>query len=515
VRCRDILGLSLSALAQQRARTLFTLLGVTFSAFVLAASLAIGQGVQDAIESYVQQNEIIRRVEVTPQWDRATLNEETINATAVTGEMSDARRKRLQRAAAQFAASSKGIESRVRITPDVLDKLRALPHVDSVVPITWLSGFAVLGGESQAVGFNAARPGDEALAKRLVAGRLFEKPDEPTAIVSEFLLYRLGIRDEAQTQAVLGQRLRFEFRPQWGSKGFVVMLSRPQGGEFTLEEAAALQKLRRQLPAALDKLDLDPREREVLRNAVGDKPTTQPLVHAREFTIVGVVRAATEEEEQAPWDAFRVNSDVVLPFTTAVDFYFTTPGGRSDGINRAVVVADRDENVKAVADAARALGLNSYALVEFIQRQRLMFLLIFGGMTCGAAVAMIVAAMGITNTMLISVLERTREIGIMKALGARSGHLQLIFLIEGALIGLVGGTIGLLLAWAASFPGDAWVRQIATRHLETKIIGSIFVFPAWLQIAVVGSATVVTILAAAYPARRAARLDPVTALRHE
>jgi putative ABC transport system permease protein len=103
----------------------------------------------------------------------------------------------------------------------------------------------------------------------------------------------------------------------------------------------------------------------------------------------------------------------------------------------------------------------------------------------------------------------------MKALGAANSQLQLIFIIEGAIIGLVGGFIGMLLAYAASFPGDAWVRAMVSRDLKIELKESIFVFPPWLIVTVLAFALVVTTLAALYPARRAAKIDPVAALRHE
>jgi putative ABC transport system permease protein len=511
---RDILGLSFSALWQQKARTLLTLLGVLFGAFVLAASLAIGQGVQDAIEKYARQNEAIRRVEVWPRWDNEP-DKSTTQPTTVPGNMSDARRKRLQRALAKYETSTRVRDDRVRLTPDVLKRLAALPHVESAVSLPWLRGFAVLGNDSQPVGIGAARPADAAVTKRIVAGRFLQSPDEPSAVVSEFLLYRLGLRDESQVNAILGQKLRLEFRPVFGQAGFVIWIASPQGGQQTREEAAALDSLRRKLPATLDKIGLDPQELNALRQATAAAPQKKAEMFYGEFTIVGVTRAATEDEQQAPWDPFKLDADVILPYTSATDLFFQHPGAKGDGVNRVVLMVDRDENVKGVVEAVREIGLQGNGLLEFIEKQRLMFLLIFGGMTCVAAVAMIVAALGITNTMLISVLERTREIGIMKALGARSGHLQAVFLVEGALIGVAGGVLGLLLAWGASFPGDAWVRQIASEKLKEKIDQSIFVFPAWLQVAVVASCTIVTLLAAVYPARRAARLDPVTALRHE
>jgi putative ABC transport system permease protein len=87
--------------------------------------------------------------------------------------------------------------------------------------------------------------------------------------------------------------------------------------------------------------------------------------------------------------------------------------------------------------------------------------------------------------------------------------------VEGALIGLVGGGLGLLLAWAASLPGDHWIRSMVQRDLNIELKEALFVFPPWLLLVVVLFAVLVTTLAAVYPARRAAKLNPVTALRHE
>jgi putative ABC transport system permease protein len=136
-------------------------------------------------------------------------------------------------------------------------------------------------------------------------------------------------------------------------------------------------------------------------------------------------------------------------------------------------------------------------------------------MTCVAAVALLVSSLGIANTMLMSVLERRREIGIMKAVGAADWQLQAIFVIEGGLIGLVGAALGLLLAWSISFPGDGWVRSMVHRDMNIELSGSIFAFPRWIGMTVVLSTVCVTIAAALYPARHAAKVDPVTALRHD
>jgi putative ABC transport system permease protein len=331
--------------------------------------------------------------------------------------------------------------------------------------------------------------------------------------VNEFLLYRLGITDPAEIERVIGKPLRLEFRPQRREGGFGVYLIHPDNRQADRDETAALEKVRQQLPDALDQFDLTAEDRAALQKRLDRKPAEEPQIVTQDFTIVGVVRLLTDDEQQA-WDPLRVQADVVLPFQTAaeVDFRLAKQDQR---LNQVILVIDREENAKAVAEKVRALGLRADGAYDYIEQQRLMYHMIFGGMTCVAAVALLVAALGIANTMLISVLERTREIGLMKAVGARNGHLQLVFLVEGALIGLVGSVFGLLLAWGLSYPGDAWVRSTAARDLKTELNESIFVFPTWLIAAVAAFAILVTVLAAVYPARRAAKIDPVAALRHE
>jgi putative ABC transport system permease protein len=515
VRFADILGLALSSLWQQKVRTALTLLGVVFGGFVLAASLSIGQGVQDTIAREAHRTDLLRRINVQPRW-RGTESDLPAAEVQVQGAMSDARRQRLRQALVERKLRFSGRRwPHVALTREKLHALAGLDHVEEAVPVLWQNGFAILGGQAQPADVASVRPEDAASRDRLVAGRFFEAPDERAVVVSEFLLYRLGLTTQADADAVVSKKLRLEFHTVQSGAGLGVYLVKPDGGELTREEAAALDRVRSQLPAALPWLKLSTADRELLRKAFQPRPADAETVLAEEFPIRGVVRLATEEELKGPWDPLRVQADVLLPYQTATDLFFRAPDADQQGVGQAVVIVDREEHVKEVFANIKEMGLDGHAALDFIDRERLMYLLIFGGMTCVAVVALLVAALGIANTMLMSVLERTREIGIMKAVGAGNGHLLLVFLVEGALLGLLGGGLGLLLAWGMSFPGDAWVRSRVSSNLKIELQEALFVFPPWLCAAVLLFAVVVTTLAAVYPARRAAGVDPVAALRHE
>ena len=307
-----------------------------------------------------------------------------------------------------------------------------------------------------------------------------------------------------------------ELRRQETGPIFNVLLADRSRAADSRNEQAALRQLAWQIPGALDRLSLTGEEITALRKAIQhESAKVDPVVVADDFRVVGIFRELTDVEKKDSWTQFPANTDLVLPRRSAVDLAFRRPVDREQGIAQAVLFVDDMRNVKEVVDKVEALGLGSRSIVDNIERERLTYLLIFGGMTCVAGVALLVSSLGIANTMLMSVLERRREIGIMKAVGAANWQIQALFVIEGGLIGLVGGSLGLLLALSISYPGDVWVRSMVHRDMKIDLNGSIFAFPGWIGVTVVLFTVGATIVASLYPARRAATVDPVTALRND
>jgi len=128
--------------------------------------------------------------------------------------------------------------------------------------------------------------------------------------------------------------------------------------------------------------------------------------------------------------------------------------------------------------------------------------------------ALLVASLGIANTMVMAVYERTREIGILKAIGASPGDVRILFMAEAALIGLLGGVVGTILGWLLGLGLNRGILAFL-RWKEIPIEGTFFVVTVWLVALALAFATVVGLLAGLYPAARAARLDPLEALRYE
>jgi len=130
------------------------------------------------------------------------------------------------------------------------------------------------------------------------------------------------------------------------------------------------------------------------------------------------------------------------------------------------------------------------------------------------ALALLVASIGIANTMVMAVYERTREIGILKALGASPGDIRILFVTESAFIGLVGGVAGTIVGWLLGLGLNRLILAVMEWQ-EVPVRGTFFVVSSWLVILALVFATLVGLLSGLYPAARAARLDPIEALRYE
>jgi putative ABC transport system permease protein len=159
-------------------------------------------------------------------------------------------------------------------------------------------------------------------------------------------------------------------------------------------------------------------------------------------------------------------------------------------------------------------GFQVQSLEIFVQVANRIVTAITVMFTLIGSIALLVATIGIANTMVMAIYERTREIGILKAMGASRGEIRQMFMMEAGFIGLIGGVIGLLLGWLAGF-GLNQVIPIYLRYRELPVRGDFFVVSLTLALGVIVFATFIGLVAGLLPAQRAARLDPLQALRHE
>ena len=170
-------------------------------------------------------------------------------------------------------------------------------------------------------------------------------------------------------------------------------------------------------------------------------------------------------------------------------------------------------DIEDVTKEIEAMNLTTFSISDQFKGMRTAFVLVSAFLGAIGGVALFVGCLGIVNVMLISVLERTREIGIMKSVGARRKDIMHLFVAEAALIGLVGGLLGVLLGWL--------VADVTNHIMFAFIIKDeapfrrLYEIPFWLSAGAVGLAVTVSIVAGLYPARRAASLEPTAALRYE
>lgn len=190
-----------------------------------------------------------------------------------------------------------------------------------------------------------------------------------------------------------------------------------------------------------------------------------------------------------------------------------------NGYNNVKVRVDDMNNVEAVDTYIKSLGFETYSFETYRQpmKQQTMVIQIILGSLGG--ISLLVAALGIANTMIMSIYERTREIGVMKVLGCNLGNIRAIFLMEAGAIGVMGGVAGVGISYLVSFI----MNQVLAGGIMSGMFGGmsdgspvqISIIPLWLVLLGMAFATFVGLASGFYPANRAVKISALEAIKHE
>ena len=170
-------------------------------------------------------------------------------------------------------------------------------------------------------------------------------------------------------------------------------------------------------------------------------------------------------------------------------------------------------NIDQVKSDVASLGYNVTAVADTLDQMNKIFQIVRIVLGALGIIALIVASIGMFNTMTISLLERTREIGIMKSLGAGNFDVWKLFLTEAIMIGFLGGVIGTIIGWSLGKIVNFGINILATSLGGEKV--NLFVTPLWFVISIIAFSFFVGFFTGIYPAKRAAKINPLEALRYE
>jgi ABC-type antimicrobial peptide transport system permease subunit len=341
-------------------------------------------------------------------------------------------------------------QRQVPITPALIAKWRAMPDVVSVTPVVDVN---------------------ESINKRL---RL---PDDDTTTFPINVDMGVGITNPlAEPPAALAGVLRPE------QNGQIVLSQRVVSGLKLGDDPAALIGKPVQI---------------VLESPRGES-------QAFDYTIAGVTNAERRLVALTADDSIALKA-----------WWFNDPNLLdAEGYDFALVKGKDLTVARSLVTSLEAEGFEVQSLETVLDLASKIFLVINIMLGSVGGLALFVATIGIMNTMIMAIYERTREIGTLKAIGASRGNIRTLFMTEAGMIGLFGGIVGLTLGWLAGLGLNVVALDYLERN-EVPLRGNFFVIPPWLILLALGFALLVGILAGLYPAARAARLDPIAALRHE
>jgi putative ABC transport system permease protein len=473
MRAFDAVGLGLDNLRRTRLRTCLTTLGVVIGIGALVSMVSFGTGMQKNVSRVFYENDLFTSLIVTPR---------KIDPNAVmSGDLSA-----LEQAVGPKEAS---------LDDSALFKIRGMQGVMMAYPqIQFPVKIRILGHETETqLGALPARMGDFPPYNEMPYGGFFQSDGDSCLLIGQSVLKKM----------------------KWVLRGEDFKGISAEDSLRGMRSVPPDSLLGRDAEIITSVMDVS----SILKNpwqymaSPGRMPTAERSIR---FRISGILKK-TDDFQGRPF-----SSELIIPmgmvrhiprfgFNNVWDLLKNKTSNESYG--SIYVRVHGFEDVAPVKQAVESMGFGVFAISDQLQEIRRGFLVLDTALGAVGAIALIVAALGIINTMIMSILERTREIGIMKSVGGSEGEIRLIFLTEAGVIGLLGGIFGILLGWIVTRIANAVANFYFARegidHVE------MFYMPLWLIGGAIAFAIAVSVLAGLYPAARAAAVNPVEALRHE
>lgn len=477
----DALGMAAGNLWRLKLRAGLTVAGVVIAVGALVAMLSFGAGNHRLIADQAERLGLLNTVQVSPSAPTDSLQAPPLDAAAL----------------ARFAA---------------------LPGVRLAYPLDALTlTLARPGGD---VEIEAQALPEAALATRLFsqlrAGeRLRGVPGE--VLVTDAFLGALDL-PLAEPAAVVGDSLVVSLTVASLDSGFARALPLGEGGLLALasrlpadslhDPAARRRLLNRELGGAASRFLGGYLEGKVLRDTLVVRGVLEST-HANRLHVKPIL---LQPADALAFSAAGPPADpLALISALQSGQLLGAPASPATGYPGVTLDLAPSAPYPVLRDSLRAMGYRVFSYADQLADIRRAFVLFDLGLLAIALVALVTAALGVVNTLLMAINERRREIGVLKALGADERELRLLFLAESGLMGLVGSLGGVLLGWLVARAASVAAKLIMQRQGLPAM--ELFATPLWLVAGAIAFGLAISLIAGALPAARAARVDAVEALR--
>jgi putative ABC transport system permease protein len=473
VKAYDLFDLARRNLREALLRNSLTTMGISVGVASLVAMLSLGVGLQALASRQLGRSGLFDTVIVTSRQDFRTREDRIQNPNIKSADM-----KVLDDAARKQFATLPGVK-------EVYPEVRLMAETRFAKP-------AGPGEESHfgtVAGLPMSARSNESLDE--VQGRFFSGPMEPEAIVmGNFARELLDIPPKRgdDEDAKLTQQ----------------QLDAVLGKEITLRYA---QRVNSGAPSAADPA----------ANALSPEDTGFSVVQReKKLKIVGVV-------ENEPFGGMRrgMRGSLFIPLPLAESLEMIQPTDLRAILRKTegktyytlIVRVNGSSHVKDVEKAIKDMGFNTFSLLDASKNLSRFFTILDLFLGIFGSLALAVASLGIINTLVMAILERRRESGIMKALGASDIDVKKLFFVEAGAMGALGGAIGVGLGWiigkVINFGTNIYLQR---QEIPAE---TFWIVPWWLIALAIAFSVLVSLGSGLYPAARAAKLDPVQALRHD